>query len=311
MKSCTADCLPAEMHPFAGVTPDLSLVMAKVVEILCEINDYLAPLIAGEKSFVLKSDTSLVTAVDKAIEECLEEKLPPVIPGSRFLGEEDAPDTIGEAAELFSAKYLWVVDPIDGTTNFIFGVPLYAVSIGLFANQNSRQRPLAGALLLPASREIFFSDGISLKRVSLPSREISHVPPPVFSEHMPIFYNESIPHIGTRNVFADLKQVRMLCTSALNILFTALGRGSATCVRACAWDFAGALPMARVAGLELRDPHNGAVLESFAIDDFHFNGSNDNWLLKKSYILSNEEHFLRMQKLLGLEPITRAGKIAN
>ena len=69
----------------------------------------------------------LVSYVDKASEKFIIEKLMMLIPDSGFIAEEGTTDIHGE-------RYNWVIDPLDGTTNFIQGVPVYAVSIGLLDN---------------------------------------------------------------------------------------------------------------------------------------------------------------------------------
>jgi myo-inositol-1(or 4)-monophosphatase len=72
----------------------------------------------------VKSRNSLVTYVDKQSEIMLVDMLSPLIPNAGFLTEEDTTTTKGEI-------YNWVIDPLDGTTNFIHGIPCFAVSIGL------------------------------------------------------------------------------------------------------------------------------------------------------------------------------------
>ncbi|MGD1844811.1 MAG: inositol monophosphatase family protein [Salibacteraceae bacterium] len=66
----------------------------------------------------------LVTAVDKASEKRLAEGLTRLLPGSGIEAEEGTSERKGET-------WRWVVDPIDGTTNFIHGLPCYAISIAL------------------------------------------------------------------------------------------------------------------------------------------------------------------------------------
>jgi len=72
----------------------------------------------------LKSLNNLVTDVDKSVERFLVYGLQNILPSSTFLAEEQ---TI--AAE--SGEYQWIIDPIDGTTNFVHGVPAYAISLAL------------------------------------------------------------------------------------------------------------------------------------------------------------------------------------
>ncbi len=71
---------------------------------------------------------SLVTYVDKTVEKMVIAKLETFIPNAGFIGEEGTSDKIGDV-------YNWIIDPLDGTTNFIHGVPIYSVSIALKENE--------------------------------------------------------------------------------------------------------------------------------------------------------------------------------
>lgn len=71
-----------------------------------------------------KGHHDFVTEVDRTAEAMITETLLRGVPGSRVLGEEGTPD-LAERGGL-----LWVVDPLDGTTNFLHGYPAWAVSIG-------------------------------------------------------------------------------------------------------------------------------------------------------------------------------------
>lgn len=71
-----------------------------------------------------KPDGSIVTNADRAVEELLRLRLPELVPGSQVWGEE-----FGFAED--SGNGLWVVDPVDGTTNFAFGSPLWGVTAAL------------------------------------------------------------------------------------------------------------------------------------------------------------------------------------
>ena len=71
-----------------------------------------------------KGQHDFVTEIDRGCEALLAEALTRAVPGSMVVGEELTP---GVAA---SADVVWIVDPLDGTTNFLHGYPQYAVSIG-------------------------------------------------------------------------------------------------------------------------------------------------------------------------------------
>lgn len=70
------------------------------------------------------SDTDVVTAVDREVEQLLRGRLAELRPQDGFLGEEDGhePGTSG---------LTWVIDPIDGTVNFLYGIPAWAVSVAV------------------------------------------------------------------------------------------------------------------------------------------------------------------------------------
>ncbi len=70
-----------------------------------------------------KSRHDFVTAVDRAAETLIAQALTRDVPGSRVVGEEFTPD-LATAGDI-----VWIVDPLDGTTNFLHGYPQYAVSI--------------------------------------------------------------------------------------------------------------------------------------------------------------------------------------
>lgn len=71
-----------------------------------------------------KSHNSLVSIVDRTAEGILTEGLGALLPGSGFLTEEETVVQSGQGLR-------WIIDPLDGTTNFLFGVPLFTVSVAL------------------------------------------------------------------------------------------------------------------------------------------------------------------------------------
>lgn len=76
-----------------------------------------------------KGLNNFVTYVDKGSEKKLIEKLAPLVPEAGFIAEEGTSSKKG-------VKYNWVIDPLDGTTNFLHGVRPYAISIGLMEDDD-------------------------------------------------------------------------------------------------------------------------------------------------------------------------------
>jgi myo-inositol-1(or 4)-monophosphatase len=74
--------------------------------------------------FIEKGSHDFVTHVDKTSEKQLIEGLSKIFPGSGFLAEENTANTQPE-------EFMWIIDPLDGTTNFIHSIPVYAISLAL------------------------------------------------------------------------------------------------------------------------------------------------------------------------------------
>jgi len=91
-----------------------------------------------------KADRTLVTAADLASEAVVLARLRAAFPGDAFLAEESAPETPPEGR-------CWIVDPLDGTTNFSRGLPQFCVSIALWEGG----MPAVAALALPVLGECF------------------------------------------------------------------------------------------------------------------------------------------------------------
>ena len=115
------------------------------------------------------SEKNLVTEYDKQVQEFLETRLLEVLPEARFLGEENHEDLFREE---YGSGWLFVIDPIDGTSNFIFGYRPSVTSIGLFKDG----KPYAGVVYNPYSDIMIsavkgsgaFQNGVPVRSASLP-----------------------------------------------------------------------------------------------------------------------------------------------
>ena len=97
------------------------------------------------------SATDVVTVMDQRAQDLLRSRLDAARPHDGFLGEEEG------GAEARS-HITWVVDPIDGTVNYLYGVPAYAVSVAAVVGDPrvpGRWRPVAGAVVNPVTGELF------------------------------------------------------------------------------------------------------------------------------------------------------------
>jgi myo-inositol-1(or 4)-monophosphatase len=104
---------------------------------------------AGPADWTLKGARDFVTEVDRTAERIIADILLAGEPGSRVVGEELAPKLVTDGV-------VWIVDPLDGTTNFLHGFPSYAVSIGASVDG----KLLAGVVLdVPRSLTYWAADG--------------------------------------------------------------------------------------------------------------------------------------------------------
>ena len=96
----------------------------------------------------LKGPGNFVTAADRRAEETLRAELAKARPGYGFLGEES-----GRHAGT-DATHTWIVDPLDGTTNFLHGIPQFAISIGL----ERSGAIVAGVIYNPITDELYTAE---------------------------------------------------------------------------------------------------------------------------------------------------------
>lgn len=139
-------------------TQDSSALLQVAVTAAQKAGDYFQSRLFGAKDVKTKSSRSdLVTDVDPACEKMIKETILQAFPTHQILGEESvAPgaDASAEAVdEVAEADHLWIVDPLDGTTNFVYSMPLSTVSIGYA----ERGRLVAGVIYDPYRSEIFLA----------------------------------------------------------------------------------------------------------------------------------------------------------
>src|SRR5579863_5109845 len=97
-----------------------------------------------------KGDADLVTAADRASEKLIRERVTQQFPSHDVLGEEQGLNDLG-------GDYRWYVDPLDGTTNFAHGYPVFGVSLALEERPSGTDRAqrIAGVVYDPTRDELF------------------------------------------------------------------------------------------------------------------------------------------------------------
>ncbi len=98
-----------------------------------------------------KGDADLVTAADRASEALIRDRVSKQFPSHDVMGEEQGLKDRG-------SEYRWYVDPLDGTTNFAHGYPVFAVSIALERRSRDEEARIAGVVYDPTRDELFTAE---------------------------------------------------------------------------------------------------------------------------------------------------------
>lgn len=210
------------------------------------------------------SPTDVVTALDRASEELIRARIKEARPDDRVLGEEGG-DTPG------SSGVRWVVDPIDGTVNFLYGLPEWAVSIAVEVDG----RIVAGVVNAVPRGEVFtaaLGSGAVLKKDGLAVERLrcnSGVPLGQALVGTGFGYSSERRAVQGEVVAAVLPQVRDIRrggSCALDLCSVASGRLDAYYERGVNyWDWAAAGLIAteagaRIGGLHGRSPNSDLTL---------------------------------------------------
>ena len=118
-----------------------------------------------------KGDADLVTAADRAAEVLIRERITQKFPSHDVLGEEQGLNDQG-------SDYRWYVDPLDGTTNFAHGYPVFCVSMALEHRVQGQGRRIAGVVYDPTRDELFTAErgrGAHLNGVPIHVSKAAHL----------------------------------------------------------------------------------------------------------------------------------------
>ncbi len=129
---------------------DLAVILENAKPIVRETGVWIQSMVnnIGESDIQYKGTNDLVSFVDQTAETRLKAGLSAIFPEAGFVAEESASDysEIGDG-------YYWVIDPLDGTTNFLHRLPIYAVSVGLVFQKQA----ILGLIYEPNRDELFYA----------------------------------------------------------------------------------------------------------------------------------------------------------
>ncbi|MCQ4634367.1 MULTISPECIES: inositol monophosphatase family protein [Shinella] len=204
----------------------------------------------------LKGPGDYVSQADRKAEKLLREELLKSRPTYGFLGEESE-EIIGT-----DGAHRWIVDPLDGTTNFLHGIPAFAVSIALERNGEI----VAAVVLNPATDELFTAERgggafVNDRRLRVAARK----------NLSDAVIGCGVPHLGRgnhgkflvelRHVMGEVAGMRRLGSASLDLAYVAAGRFDGFWERdLMPWDLAAGLLLIREAGGYATDLDGGNAM---------------------------------------------------
>ena len=196
----------------------------------------------------LKGPGDFVTNCDKKVEKILIEELQKARPNYSILSEE-----IGEINN--DSPNRWIIDPIDGTANFLHGIPHFAISVGL----EEKNEIISGIIYDPIKDEMFTAEkgqGAWLNDRRLRVSDRTNMLEMLFATGMPFGTKE-----GLKITLEELEKLMPKCAgvrrqgaAALDLAYVAAGRLDGYWERGLnAWDIAAGLLIAKEAGALIED----------------------------------------------------------
>ncbi|MBW3097870.1 inositol monophosphatase family protein [Pseudohoeflea coraliihabitans] len=201
----------------------------------------------------MKGPADYVSQADRKAEEIIHTALMRARPTYGFLGEESEEEKGSDGA------HRWIVDPLDGTTNFLHGIPMFSVSIALERNDDI----VAGVIYNPAVDELFTAERgggafANDRRLRVAARK----------SMSDCVIGTGVPHLGRghhgkylvelRHVMGEAAGIRRVGSAALDLAYVAAGRFDGFWEDALApWDMAAGILMIREAGGFVSDKRGG------------------------------------------------------
>ncbi len=203
-----------------------------------------------------KGPGDFVSQADFRAEQTLREELSRARPGWAFLGEE------GGQAE-GDWEWRWVVDPLDGTTNFLHGIPHWAISVGIERKVGDTTELVGGCIYNPAGNELFWAEKgmgayLNDKRLRVSARR--DMVSAVFATGIPFAKVQRKAEFSATlgRLMPQVAGVRRFGSAALDLAWVAAGRYEGFWELGLnKWDIAAGLVIVKEAGGFVTDPAGG------------------------------------------------------
>jgi myo-inositol-1(or 4)-monophosphatase len=205
------------------------------------------------------SQHDLVTEVDKGCERMIRNLIATHFPHHAFLGEEGVdpgPEASAKALERAAgAEYLWIVDPIDGTTNYVHGFPFYSVSIALAHHG----QVIVGVIYDPARDELFLAErgkGAYVHGRKMQVSAETALSQSLIATGFPADHLQALPANlqGIQSLAPKVRNLRVAGSAALHLAYMAAGRLSGFWeIGLSAWDMAAGSLLVEESGGRITD----------------------------------------------------------
>ena len=216
-----------------------------------DAGDLIMGFTQGERSIVYKGERDMVTQVDAAAEELIIKAINKQFPDHSILAEEGG--DIGAS----DFEYRWIIDPLDGTTNFVHGFPVFGVSIGVeYAGEM-----VAGAIYDPNQQEMFSAGaglGATMNDKPIHVSKTEDMGKSLIATGFP-YTNNAHFELNMKlwqEIYGQTQGLRRAGAAAIDLAYVACGRLDAYwefCIKP--WDMAAGLLIAREAGGVVSDPY--------------------------------------------------------
>lgn len=168
--------------------------------------------------FTVKNEADYVTETDFAVQEYLRKALSEIYPSAEFVSEENKDNK-------YDAKAVWILDPIDGTTNLMHGFGLSAVSLALYEGGKG----VFGAVYNPFHKEMFTAvrnGGAFLNGQPIHCAERRRIKDCLANTETAPYYKETsgLTFEINRQLFLRCRDIRTLGSAALGLVYLAAGR---------------------------------------------------------------------------------------
>lgn len=272
---------------------DTQKLVQEIIDTLIAGGEFAMESYRQQQQVDQKADLSWVTATDLAVEQMVIERLTGLVPKALFVGEESTEEWTPEIVDrIFQADYVWSVDPIDGTANYVNHFGEWAVSIGLLRNTAEGLVPWLGGVYYPRQDRILYSDGeqsYEMERAASPSPLLKPLPVRTYDD-IGIVRLKTFPINANKFKRWDtrgLRNVRVFGSTVVHLGGIAIGSAAGSLTRGHLWDIAGSMAILQPLGVQLFDPKTHLPLAALKREYFNFDPQKGFWNLHQDYLVAH------------------------